>query len=140
MIIRHTSDIECVNWVQLAAVFERAPLGTREPGILEALFRNSQVRCFVYAGEEIVGAGRALTDWHSWSIFFDVVLLPEYQGRGHGRSIMNSLEVQAGTRHFMLHSVPGREGFYQGLGYRSMATAMAKYQDPEKAAELGYIK
>ena len=39
-----------------------------------------------------------------------------------------------------LHSAPGKEGFYECLGYRGMKTAMALFANPERAQELKYIE
>lgn len=40
---------------------------------------------------------------------------------------------------FMLYSVPGKEGFYQKLGFRRMTTAMALFPNPEWHFENGFI-
>ncbi len=105
---RLCTDIERVDWLALAEVFERAPLGARDPAVLEQSFRNSQCRCFVYADGHIIGAGRALSDGLLWCVVFDVVLLPEYQGQGLGRAIMDALTAQAGARNVMLYAAPGK--------------------------------
>jgi ribosomal protein S18 acetylase RimI-like enzyme len=140
MSIEFTTNIEAVDWEQLAIVFERAPLGPRQPDLLEQSFRNSQVRCFAYASSEIVGAGRALTDWISWTVVFDLVLVPEHQGRGNGRAMMQLLAELAHAKNIMLHAAPGKEAFYERLGFRRMKTAMAMFGDTERAAALGYVE
>ncbi len=137
---RLCTDIERVDWLALADVFERAPLGARDPATLALSFRNSQVRCFVYADSKIIGAGRALSDSTLWTVAFDVALLPEYQGRGLGRAIMDSLVEQAGALNVMLYAAPGKEAFYAKLGFRPMRTALAKFNDPERAAQRGMIE
>jgi predicted N-acetyltransferase YhbS len=71
---------------------------------------------------------------------FDVVLLPEYQGRGIGRRIMHFLAGKSKAPSILLYAVPGREGFYAKLGYRKMKTAMAKFPDPEMRQKSGYIE
>jgi len=124
----------------LAVVFERAPLGTREPARLEQVFRNSSVRCFAYDGNLLIGAGRAITDWLSYAVIFDVVLLPEYQGQRIGAAIVRYLAKHAQAKNVLLHSVPGKEGFYEKLGYRKMKTAMGLFADPERQRRLGYIE
>lgn len=139
MTIQLVASLECVSWQELAVVFERAPLGRRDPDTLMRTFQNSTIRCFAYQSTTIIGAGRALTDFINWAIVFDVVLLPEHQGLGHGRAIMQSLVTQSRARNVMLHSAPGKEGFYERLGYRRMKTAMALFANPERAQELQYI-
>jgi ribosomal protein S18 acetylase RimI-like enzyme len=134
-----STDIEAVDWLRLVEVFERAPLGRRDPAQLELSFRNSQVRCFVYVAGELVGAGRALSDRVMWTVIYDVALLPECQGRGLGRAIMDSLIDQAQAASVMLHSAPGKEPFYANLGFRLMKTAMARFADPARAQARGFI-
>lgn len=134
------SDDSAVDWTVLADVFERAPLGRRDPRVLEQLFRNSQVRCFAWEADRLIGAGRALTDWINWAVIFDLVVLPEHQGRGCGRAMMELLVREAGAKNAMLHSTPGMEPFYATLGYRRMRTAMALFADPRQAAASGYVE
>jgi GNAT superfamily N-acetyltransferase len=116
MMLQLTSELEAVDWADLAGVFERAPLGTRDPNVLERLFRNSQAQCFAYVDSRLIGAGRAISDRVSWTVIFDVVVEPEYQGKGCGRAIVES------------------------LGFRKLRTAMARFPDNERAAELGYLE
>jgi aralkylamine N-acetyltransferase len=108
MAIRLITGLESVNWHELAVVFERAPLGQHVAEILRQTFQNSSVRCFVYENSAIIGAGRALTDFINWAVIFDVVLVPEHQGFGHGRAIVQSLVEQSKARNVMLHSAPGQ--------------------------------
>src|ERR1700733_13773332 len=42
MMLQLTSELDAVDWANLAGVFERAPLGNRDPNVLELQFRNSQ--------------------------------------------------------------------------------------------------
>jgi len=88
----------------------------------------------------LIGAGRAITDGVRYSVIFDVVLLPEYQGRGIGKQIMSFLTDRSKAMAVLLHAVPGREGFYAKLGYRKMKTAMAKFPNPEMQQKAGYIE
>lgn len=135
-----TSELDTVDWTDLAGVFERAPLGLRDPNVLEHLFRNSQAQCFAYVNSQLVGAGRALSDLISWTVIFDVVVEPEYQGKGCGRAIVESLVAQAGATNVLLHCVPGKEEFYGAMGFRRLRTAMARFPNNERAAELGYLE
>ena len=135
-----SDHLDRVDWEHLAVVFEQAPLGTREPARLQQVFQNSDVCCFVYDGDLLIGAGRALTDWLSYAVIFDVVLLPAYQGQGIGTEIVRYLAHHAKARNVLLHSVPGKEGFYEKLGYRKMKTAMGLFADPERQRLLGYIE
>ena len=158
--IHLSDDIDAVDWNRLAEVFERAPLGKRDPEVLRQTFLSSGVRCFAlnrappasavsgspaadsatFDGSRIIAAGRAITDHIRFALILDVVVLPEYQGQGIGRRIMQFLARRSGAANMLLHSVPGKEGFYQRLGYRRMKTAMALFANPAEAQQHGHIE
>jgi ribosomal protein S18 acetylase RimI-like enzyme len=135
-----TEDLSAIDWVKLARIFELAPLGVRDPGKLRETFTNSSVRCFAWHEGELIGAGRAITDGIAYAAIFDVVLLPEYQGKGIGRQMMTFLAERSKAGNIILHSVPGKEEFYRKLGYCMMKTAMGRFANPEKQRLLGYIE
>src|ERR1700690_1705716 len=140
MSIEFSEEMEGINWERLSEVFLRAPLGKRDPAKLREVFQNSPIRCFVREGTELIGAGRAITDGVRYTVIFDVVVLPEYQGRGIGKQIMIFLADRSRAPAFLLYAAPGREGFYAKLGYRKMKTAMARFPNPEAQEKAGYIE
>jgi aralkylamine N-acetyltransferase len=140
MKISLTDDASEIDWGKLAVVFQKAPLGARDPVKLCETFTNSTVRCFVWHGKKLIGAGRAITDGVAYAAIFDVVLLPEHQGKGIGKQIMLSLAERSKAANIILHAVPGKEEFYRKLGYRKMKTAMGKFANPEGQHQRGYIE
>jgi ribosomal protein S18 acetylase RimI-like enzyme len=135
-----SENIDEIDWDRLALIFERAPLGHRDPAVLRETFKNSGVRCFAWDQKELMGAGRALTDGVRFAVIFDVVVLPEYQGRGIGKQIMAFLAERSKAPNILLHAVHGKEGFYRKLGYRKMTTAMARFENPDAQRQRGYIE
>jgi aralkylamine N-acetyltransferase len=135
-----STDIDNVDWQALVAVFDRAPLGKRDPVVLEQSFRNSGCVCFAYHSTELIGAGRTLTDRTNYALVLDVVVVPEHQGKGYGREIMRFLASASGAKNVILHSVPEKQAFYSRLGYRKMKTAMALFENPAQWCERGYIE
>ena len=135
-----SDNIDDIDWDRLALIFKRAPLGDRDPAVLREVFKNSGVRCFAWDKKELVGAGRAITDEIRYAVIFDVVVLPEYQGKGIGKQIMTFLADRSKAANILLHAVPGKEAFYRKLGYRKMTTAMARFENPEVQHERGYIE
>jgi len=133
-------DTNQVDWNVAAGIFERAPLGTREPDILKKTFNNSDLVCFAWDGETLVGLARALSDGTVQSVIYDLCMLPEYQGKGLGSRIMKGMIARLNTKNVVLWSVPGKEGFYARLGFKPMLTAMAIVEDPERTAGQGYIR
>jgi aralkylamine N-acetyltransferase len=135
-----TDDVSAIDWDRLAFVFKMAPLGERDPAKLREAFLNSGVRCFVWHEEELIGAGRAITDGVAYAAIFDVVVLPAYQGKGIGKQIMLFLGERSKAANIILHATPGKEEFYRKLGFRRMKTAMGRFADPEKQLRYGYIE
>jgi ribosomal protein S18 acetylase RimI-like enzyme len=140
MPIEFTEDTDVIDWERLAVVFKSTPMGNRDSVKLREVFQNSPIRCFVWDARVLIGAGRAITDGVQYSVIFDVVLLPEYQGRGIGKQIMNFLTDRSKASTFLLYVMPGKEGFYSKLGYRKMKTAMAKFPNPEPLHQNGFIE
>jgi len=141
MNIRLSTDIDSIAWNELARVFELAPLGKqRDPAQLEAAFRNSALRVFAFDGGKLVGAGRALSDGVWRAAIYDVVVLPEYQGRGIGSRLIRHLVQAAKVDVIMLYAAPGKEDYYARFGFRRMTTAMAIMPDEQEARARGLIE
>ncbi len=130
-----------IDWSQVCTIFERAPLGTRDPEQLLRAAEKSYAVCSAYDGTAIVGFGRALSDGEYQSAIYDVVVMPEYQGRGVGKAIMEALlaELPQGPGPVLIYAVPGKQGFYEKLGFSVLRTGMGRFPDREKAREKGLI-
>lgn len=128
-----------VDWTTAASIFERAPLGTREPHRLEKAFTNSDLVCFAWDGEILIGMARALSDGEYQSVIYDLCILPEYQGIKLGTKMMTGMLDRLESANVTLWAVPGKEPFYARLGFKPMLTAMALMEDPERSALQGYI-
>lgn len=138
--VTYADDCSSVDWARLADIFLLAPLGARDPSRLQRIFEQSATCCFAYIGGELVGAGRAISDRVSYAAIFDVVVAPEHQRRGIGTEIMQRLIRAAEAPNIILHSVPGKQTFYEQLGFRKMTTAMARFSNPDLQRQAGYIE
>lgn len=133
-------SIEDIDWNELSALYHAAPLRNKNPSGLKTAFTNSMFKCFVYEDGKLIGAGRALADGADCSYICDVALLPSHQGLGLGKQIVAKLlELSRGHKKIILYSVPGKESFYQKLGFKRMSTAMAIFENQAGALEQGYI-
>lgn len=133
--------IENIDWVELCEIFRRAPLGTREPEKLKIAAENSHTVCSAYAGQKIIGFGRAISDNQYQSAIYDVVVLPEFQNQGIGNLIMESLLEklpESGT--VLIFVVPGKQAFYQKFGFGNLKTGMGIFPNPEMSREKGYLE
>jgi len=129
-----------IDWQELSRLYKVAPLGDKKARDLEKSFSNSLHKCFVIESGRIVGVGRALADGVDCSYICDVAVLPDYQGRGIGHDIVARLvELSRGHRKIILYANPGRESFYKKLGFRRMSTAMAIFENPEQAFDMGLL-
>ena len=140
MSIVWNEDLAAVDWSELSALYRVAPLGDKSPADLALVFGNSMYRTFAFESGRLVGAGRALADGRDCAYLCDVAVHPEYQGQGLGRQIIESLLARCrGHRKIILYAVPGREAFYERLGFRRMTTAMAIFANQMDAYERGYL-
>ena len=133
-------SIDGLDWNELSALYDAAPLGNKNPSGLKTAFSNSMFKCFVYEDGRLVGVGRALADGVDCSYICDVALLPSHQGLGLGKQIVAKLmELSSGHKKIILYSVPGKESFYKKLGFKRMSTAMAIFENQAGALERGYV-
>jgi ribosomal protein S18 acetylase RimI-like enzyme len=140
MTVTWTDALDTVDWNALSDLYRKAPLGNKSAERLRTVFTNSMFRRFGYEDGVLVAAGRALADGLDCSYICDVAILPSHQGRGLGDALIAQLvELSRGHAKIILYSVPGREGFYARYGFRRMTTAMAVFQDQDKAAAQGYL-
>src|SRR5688500_8472846 len=72
MTLTNKHDLGGVDWDALALVYERAPLGKRDPVKLRRAFEASYLTTLVLDGARIVGAGRAISDGEYYSNVYDV--------------------------------------------------------------------
>jgi ribosomal protein S18 acetylase RimI-like enzyme len=140
MALEWSDALDAIDWEDLSALYRVAPLGDKPAANLKMVFANSRFRCFVHDAGRIVGVGRALADEIDVSYICDVAVLPEYQGTGLGKQIVDRmLHLSRGHKKIILYSVPGKEPFYRKFGFRRMKTAMAIFENQALAHERGYI-
>ena len=135
-----TDTTENVDWFEAAAIFEKAPLGVREPGKLGQAFEVSAMVRFAWDGNRLAGMVRAVSDRVYQAAVYDMCLLPEYQGRGVGRMLMESLMAECEGLTVVLYAVPAKVGFYRKFGFERLKTGMARFSDPVKMRAGGYIE
>ncbi|MDN3577800.1 GNAT family N-acetyltransferase [Chitinimonas viridis] len=112
---------------ELEALFAAAGLGGRKGDKIRRAFLNSQLVCLAYAGGHLVGASRALTDGEYHGFIYDVAVHPDYQGRGLGQRLMQSLLDRLPVYRVMLIADQDVQGFYRTLGFDKHGDAMARF-------------
>ncbi len=134
-----TFDCNGIDWHQAVRVFERAPLGTRDPDVLKRTCENSYLTVFALNGKDLIGMARAISDGVVQSAIYDVVLLPEYQGQGVGKKMLKALLERLPLKSVILYVTPGKEAFYQKLGFKGLHTGMGRFNDNQRMETGGYI-
>lgn len=140
MSLSWSNEITAVDWQELEALYQAAPLGRKLASELEVVFTNSRFRCFVREEGRLVAVGRALADGADCSYICDVAVMPSHQGIGLGKQVVQELvKLSDGHKKIILYSVPGKEGFYKKFGFLRMLTAMAIFQDRNAAIQRGHV-
>ena len=99
---------------------------TGDPGALAKAVANSTYVVVARVGRRLIGLGRGLSD--DVSIFYlqDLLVRPEWQGRGVGRALLGDcLERFAHVRQKVLltDDEAAQHRFYESLGYRDTAAS-----------------
>ena len=116
-----------VDWDVLADIYARAPLAVRSAAEIKRAFANSYLCCFAWVDGQLVGAARATSDGVFYATVLDVAVDPGFQGAGIGRKMMHELLRRLPVQKVYLTTVPGKEGFYEKLGFLHQTNAMGLF-------------
>lgn len=128
--------LDLVNWKRISELFVLVGWGTREPKEIEKSFRTSSVICFVKDENEIIGFGRTVDDGKYYALLVDIVIHPNHQSKGIGKSIVNELRNRLeGYEFITLTAAPQKEGFYQKIGWKKQKSAYIFPKDEKQTNE-----
>ncbi len=125
--IRWQWECDGVDWVEVEALFAATELGGRQGDKLRRAFLASQVVCFVYDDEKLIGVSRALTDGEYHALIYDVAVHPDCQRTGIGTEMMALLLERLRVWRIMLVADNDVQGFYARLGFAPHSQAMARF-------------
>ena len=130
-----------VDWDVLADIYARAPLAVRSAAEIKRAFANSYLCCFAWVDGQLVGAARATSDGVFYATVLDVAVDPGFQGAGIGRKMMHELLRRLPVQKVYLTTVPGKEGFYEKLGFLHQTNAMGLFplSARDEALEIGVL-
>ena len=103
-------------------------------------FEGSHATVFIYHADKLIGFGRAISGGIRQAAVYDCAVLPEFQGKRLGATLMKNILTQIPNCNVILYASPGKEGFYQKLGFRKMKTGMAHFKDSDSKKERGYTE
>ncbi len=117
--------------LKVATGFMNRPLEQVEKALDNGLFNVVAI-----IDGQVVGMGRLVGDGAMYWYLQEIIVLPEYQGMGIGKSIVNRLiehikntAIPGTGVEVGLTAVKGKEPFYKKLGFTSGASGMKKWID-----------
>lgn len=129
-----------IDWNIVSSLLEAAGLNSTEPETCKRAFLGSQVTVFVFDNDKLIGVSRAISDGVKQAAIYDVAVLPEYQGKGIGRILIENIINKLQGCNFILYSNSGKEEFYRKFGFRLMKTGMAKFVNANRMKERGFTE
>jgi len=138
MDLRIQKDCSNINWHEVSQLMLSVNIGSFPAEIRQKAFENSASVVFVFDKDKLVGVGRAVSDYTYEAAIYDIAVHPEYQGKGIGKTIVQTLMESLPTCNFILYAAPGKEGFYAKLGFRKLKTGMGLFRKKEYMRERGF--
>jgi GNAT superfamily N-acetyltransferase len=130
MSIDYKINDETLLAAQFLDLAQRVWPGDYEEELVQtALSRTLNITAWVSG--DLIGCVRLLSDGYFMSTISEIMVDPQYQGQGIGRHLMELAWAQSPTSIF-LGAQPGREGFFERLGYQRSLASFAKGKERRK--------
>lgn len=139
MNVKIQRNCENINWNDVQSILKTVGMSYVDVNTHRVSFENSYTVVFVFDDNKLIGFGRAISDGVRNSSIYDVAVLPEYQGENIGRLIIENIIKNTPNCNFILYASPGKEGFYEHLGFYKLKTGMGYFFDLEKAKSKEFI-
>jgi len=133
---------ECtgIDWRAVSEILKTVGMAHHNPEAHRRAFEASYTTVFLYHNKQLIGFGRAISDGVYQAAVYDCAILPEFQGKGLGATLMKSILAQISNCNVILYASPGKEGFYQKHEFRKMKTGMALFQDSTSMRKRGFTE
>lgn len=129
-----------VNWNDVSNILKEVGMTYFEGEIHKKAFENSHTVVFAFDDRKLIGFGRAISDGVYQAAIYDIVVLPKYQGKKIGSTIINHILSLTPDCNFILYASPGKEIFYEKQSFKQMKTGMALFINSEKMKMRGFIE
>ncbi|EKK7714528.1 GNAT family N-acetyltransferase [Cronobacter dublinensis] len=143
MLIMTRDNIGNPDWQALATLIERAGLGARAPHEVERSYTNSTFCWYGFYEGKLIATAHAISDL-TWSSYVaDIVVDPDYQGRGFGNQLMDYiLETLLPFGKVFIYAVSDKVSFYKKYQFRELTSGMVCASDEKlfKMYQQGYIR
>ena len=138
--IAYKNGVEAIDWESLMDLYRATDgvIGLARAGDLPRIqeaFRSSFRVVTAWDRDQIVGAGRMISDGQCYGWIHDMAVLPERQQQGIGRGLVDAL--LDGNEHLLIGLTSSFDAveFYRRLGFKKHKTAHAKYPGPSTYLE-----
>ena len=98
-------------------------------GIIGRSFHHSTFVVSAWDGDDLVGAARVLSDRVQRSILYDLAVLPEYQGQGIGKRLVERCLQEFPDTQFTLGTGSKNFAFYERFGFIGSGNYLEKASD-----------
>ena len=126
-----------IDPVALQALYEHAPWAQgRKPDDIQRMFEKTDFHFSAWDGLRLVGFARVLTDHVYRATLWDVVVHPDYQGRGVGDALMEQIfshPVLSKVEKFWLNT-RDQSSFYEKFGFARSDQGMVRVQPKRGSA------
>ena len=119
--IRESEELSAEAFLELAM---RVWPGDYDPRQVQESLRRT-INITAWSGGRLVGAVRILSDGYLFGTVPEILVDPEYQGQGIGRSLMDLAWERSPTSLF-LGAQPGKEGFFEKVGFERRLTSFIR--------------
>lgn len=140
MNLRIQLDTTNIDWDLVVDILQKAGMANRTAEIHQRAFKNSHTVVFVFDEDKLIGFGRAISDGEYQAAIYDVAVMPNYQGKGIGKTIVRAIVGNIPNCNCILYASPGKEAFYEKEGFCKMKTGMALFVDAEKMKDKGFTE
>ena len=124
MNIEYRKSIKDINWQEVSGLFQQVGWGVRAPDDVRRAFETSSHVRFAFCDGSLAGFGRTVDDGKYYALIVDLVISPEYQNMGIGKTILAELTDQLKSYAFTtLTSAVGKEAFYIKQGWENQKTS-----------------
>ncbi|GAB6036552.1 GNAT family N-acetyltransferase [Fundidesulfovibrio butyratiphilus] len=139
MNIRVQYDCANIEWALVADILKRVGMAHHAPEVHARAFARSHTVVFVHDDDRLIGFGRAISDGEYQAAVYDCAVLPEYQGKAIGSMLVKALLQRVEGCNVILYAAPGKEGFYEKLGFGKMKTGMARFVHQDAMRDKGFL-
>ena len=84
-------DCSGVDWKTVSDILKSVGMAFYEPGLHRKAFEASHTTVFAYSDGRLIGFGRAISDGVYQGAIYDCAVVPEFQGEGIGKTIMDEI-------------------------------------------------